>query len=328
MSTASNVFSTFRPQGVTQFALDVRRGLGRAQKEIHSTYLYDEVGSALFEAITHLAEYGLTRADERLLEAHAPEVVSLMPARAMVAELGSGTGRKTRHILRAMSGGGCKPLYYPIDVSADALASCKKELCSVATVVTLQDTYLDGLRQVTERRRAGQKILLLFLGSTIGNFEPTPAATFLSSVRAALEPEDALLIGADLVKPVEQMLLAYDDPAGVTAAFNLNLLARMNRELGANFCLRDFRHEARYSSEHRRIEMHLRSQKKQTIHIPAADLTVSMQEGETIWTESSHKFVADELAGLAQRCGFTAERQWVDPEWPFAENLWRVPARG
>jgi L-histidine N-alpha-methyltransferase len=328
MSTASDVFSTFRPQGVTQFALDVRKGLGRAgQKELPSTYLYDEVGSALFEAITHLHEYGLTRADERLLEACAAEVVSLMPAPAMVSELGSGTGRKTRHILRAMSRG-CKPLYYPIDVSADALASCKTELASVATVVTLQGTYLDGLRQVAERRRAGQKILLLFLGSTIGNFDPTPAATFLSSVRAALQPEDALLIGADLVKPVEQMLLAYDDPAGVTAAFNLNLLARINRELGANFCVRDFHHEARYSSEHRRIEMHLRSEKKQTIHIPAADLIVTMQEGETIWTESSHKFVADELAGLAQRCGFTAERQWIDREWPFAENLWRVPARG
>jgi Uncharacterized conserved protein len=196
------------------------------------------------------------------------------------------------------------------------------------TVVPLENTYLDGLRQVTGRRRAGRSILLLFLGSTIGNFSPAAALTFLASVRATLQPGDALLLGADLVKPVEQMLLAYDDPAGVTSAFNLNLLARINRELGADFRLREFRHEARYCSAGQRIEMHLRSLKDQTVHVPAAELAVTLREGETIWTESSHKFDLDYLAELALRSGFVPEHQWVDTEWPFAESLWRVPARG
>ncbi|HUS04704.1 MAG TPA: L-histidine N(alpha)-methyltransferase [Bryobacteraceae bacterium] len=325
MSIVRAALSNFQLKSpTTQFALDVRNGLETAgQKTIPSTYLYDGIGSALFEAITLLPEYGLTRADERLLQTHAHAVKESMPPPAFIVELGSGSGRKTRHILRAMNRGG-KPLYYPVDVSAGALQLCKEELSSVATVVPLENTYLDGLAEVTARRRPGQKVLVLFLGSTIGNFDPESRATFLAGVRAALQPGDALLLGTDLVKPEQQMLAAYDDPIGVTAAFNLNLLARINRELGGDFRIRRFAHEARYNTEHRRIEMHLRSMEDQIVHIAALDLPVRLLAGETIWTESSHKFVAAELADVARDAGFEPEHQWLDREWRFAENFWRA----
>jgi uncharacterized SAM-dependent methyltransferase len=167
-------------------------------------------------------------------------------------------------------------------------------------------------------------LLLLFLGSTIGNFERGPAEEFLREIRALLRPEDSLLLGTDLVKPISQILPAYDDPIGVTAAFNLNLLARINRELGGDFDLRSFRHEARYNETERRIEMHLRSEIAQTVNIPAADFQLTLQPGETIWTESSHKFGLAEVQRLARSTGFVCVEQWVDPEWPFAENLLTV----
>jgi L-histidine Nalpha-methyltransferase len=165
---------------------------------------------------------------------------------------------------------------------------------------------------------------VLFLGSTIGNFEPEEAADFLASVRECLEPGDALLLGTDLVKPAEQMLEAYDDPAGVTAAFNLNLLGRINRELDGDFDLRQFEHVARYEPDAQRIEMHLRSHCHQAVNIRKADLLVEFVPGETIWTESSHKFRPEQIARLAREAGFRLERQWIDCEWPFAENLLRV----
>jgi L-histidine Nalpha-methyltransferase len=164
----------------------------------------------------------------------------------------------------------------------------------------------------------------LFLGSTIGNFERGPAEQFLREIRSLLRPDDSLLLGTDLVKPVSQILPAYDDPTGVTAAFNLNLLARINRELGGNFDLRNFRHEARYNEAERRIEMHLRSEKAQAVNIPAAEFQFTLRAGETIWTESSHKFGLAEIQSLARATGFVCVEQWVDSEWPFAENLLTV----
>lgn len=167
-------------------------------------------------------------------------------------------------------------------------------------------------------------MLLLFLGSTIGNFNREEGTRFLEAIRAMLSPGDSLLIGLDLVKPAPQMLLAYDDPAGVTAAFNKNVLGRMNRELCANFNLRLFEHEARWNAPERRIEMHLRSLRQQRIDIPAAELMVTLEPGETIWTESSYKFQAEELAPMAAMAGFTEEARWTDSEWPLAECLWRA----
>src|SRR5215510_6494711 len=219
-----------------EFASDVRRDLSKTpQRELHSKYLYDSIGSALFEVITILPEYGLTRADERLLRTHAREIVSKVPSPSIVAELGSGSGRKTRWILEALTRRGYV-LYYPIDVSASALHACRNELGTMDSVhiVEIEGSYTDGLIEVT-RRRSGEPLLVLFLGSTIGNFERGPAEQFLREIRALLCPGDALLLGTDLVKPMAQVLPAYDDPIGVTAAFNLNLLARINRELAGDF---------------------------------------------------------------------------------------------
>jgi dimethylhistidine N-methyltransferase len=317
-----------QPQPQTDFARDVRAGLGKAgQKELSCKHLYDELGTALFEAITLLPEYGLLRADERLLKQYADAILDHVQFPVAVAELGSGTGRKTRWLLEALARRQAV-VYYPVDVSASALLKCRRELFEVApvTVLGLEQTYLEGLRLVVGRREPELSLLVLFLGSTIGNFERAPAEAFLAEIRCCLKPGDALLVGADLEKPLEQMLAAYDDPTGVTAAFNLNLLARMNRELGANFELRQFRHEARYNQRERRIEMHLVSLDRQEVWIPGADLRVLLEEGETIWTESCHKFSLEELPEMARRMGYVSVAQWVDTDWAFAENLWMVPA--
>ncbi|HEV3330562.1 MAG TPA: L-histidine N(alpha)-methyltransferase [Bryobacteraceae bacterium] len=304
-----------------EFAREVRAGLsGSGQKTLPCRYLYDDVGSALFDAITCLPEYGLTRADARLLRKHASELVGRLPGNTLVAELGSGSGSKTRPVLEQL-GRRQAVVYYPIDVSCAALDRCAKELSPLGTVLPLEGTYTEGLHQVSRERARGQSILVLFLGSTIGNFEPDAAIDFLGSVRQCLAVEDRLLLGTDLVKPTKQLVLAYDDPAGVTAAFNLNLLGRINRELDADFDLRQFEHVARYIEKAQRIEMHLRSRVHQTVSIRGADLSVDFEPNETICTEASHKFRPEQLPELARLAGFQMERQWIDCEWPFAENL-------
>jgi len=308
---------------VSEFAADVRASLTKqGQRELPSKYLYDEVGSALFEAISVLPEYGLTRADSRLLQQYSAEIVSRIPSPVRVAELGSGSGKKTRWILEALAKRQ-KTYYYPIEISPHALAACEKELAQIdlVSVVGYEQPYLEGLRSVANGRGKNDRLLVLFLGSTIGNFDREAGDAFLHEVRATLRPGDALLLGTDLEKPVELQLLAYDDPAGVTAAFNLNLLARINRELGADFDLSCFRHEARWSFADCRIEMHLRSTCRQSVRIPAANLRVVLNEDETIWTESSHKYKAEEIPEMAERTGFHLEAQWLDSEWPFAQNL-------
>ena len=165
---------------------------------------------------------------------------------------------------------------------------------------------------------------MLFLGSTIGNFDRPAANDFLAAGSGGLEPGDSLLVGTDLEKDVDTQILAYDDPVGVTAAFNLNLFARINRELNANFALREFRHLSLWNADDRRIEMHLQSLRRQRIHIATAGLQIQMEEGETIWTESSHKYRPQEPAEMAQRAGFKQSAQWIDQKWPFAQNLWIV----
>jgi L-histidine Nalpha-methyltransferase len=308
---------------VYEFAADVRAGLTKeGQKELPSKYLYDDLGSALFEVISLLPEYGLTRADERLLRRYASDMVALLPARVLVAELGSGTGKKTRWVLKAL----CRrqhTSYFPIEISPAALEICKRELGDMESIsiVGFEREYLDGLLEVSARRKPGDRILVLFLGSTIGNFDRAAGAEFLRQVRNILQPGDAMLLGADLEKPSWQLVAAYDDALGVTAAFNLNLLARVNRELDADFDLAQFEHAIRFNPEERSVEMHLRSKREQTVNIPRANLTVAFAEGETIWTESCHKYSAGEILTLAKDTGFRCEGQWIDAEWPFSENL-------
>jgi L-histidine N-alpha-methyltransferase len=306
-----------------EFAADVRTGLMRTgQKELPSKYLYDNVGSALFEVISHLPEYGLTRADERLLRRHADEIVDRLAGPVAVAELGSGSGKKTRWLLEAF----CRrqrTSYYPVEISRSALVMCERELSDIdaISIVGFEREYLDGLLEVAAYRKSGQRLFVLFLGSTIGNFDRPAGMKFLAEVRRILEPGDSLLLGTDLEKSSAQLLRAYDDELGVTAAFNLNLLARVNRELDADFDLRQFAHVARINHQTRSVEMHLLSKRRQSVSIPAAEVVVEFQEGETIWTESSHKYSAEEIVATAGQAGFRCETQWIDEQWPFAENL-------
>jgi L-histidine N-alpha-methyltransferase len=303
-------------------AQEVLAGLTKpGQKELPSKYLYDPLGSRLFDAITELPEYGLTRAEERILAAHARDVVARLPKQVIVAELGSGTGRKTRRILEALSRR--RPTaYYPIEISHDALVMCEREMNGLPSigVVGLERDYLDGLLEVAARRSPEQRILVLFLGSTIGNFDRPASTDFLREVRRMLEPGDRLLLGTDLMKPIPVMLAAYDDPLGVTAAFNLNLLARVNREMDGNFDLRQFVHEARFNARARSIEMHLRSLRAQTVTV--AETRITFRAGETIWTEASHKYTLADVHEMAQSSGFRCDEQWIDSEWPFADSLW------
>lgn len=308
------------------FAEDLRTGLLRAgQKMLPSKYLYDEVGSALFEAICVLHEYGLTRADTRLLVRHTASWIAQLPSDLLIAELGSGSSKKTRLILEPLARR--QPTrFFPIDISAAALVQCMRELSDVPglTVSGLHHEYLPGLREVAQKRQDGTRLLVLFLGSTIGNFDRRDVEGFLRSVRKELLPGDMMLLSSDLVKPEAQLVAAYDDVAGVTAAFNKNVLARINRELGGDFDLAQFSHVARWNAVDRRIEMHLQARCDMTITIERAALTVKLARGETIKTEDSYKYDRQEIIDLAQRSGFACEAQWVDAEWPFAQSLLRA----
>jgi L-histidine Nalpha-methyltransferase len=309
----------------SEFEADVRTGLTRpGQKELPAKYFYDDLGSALFEAITLLPEYGLTRADLRLLDAHAADLEVLAGNISIVAELGSGSGEKARRILPGLIRKE-ELTYCSIDLSSAALLRCRRDLADIAglKIVPLQEAFVDGLSSASKLRKPETPILVLFLGSSIGNFEPSAAVEFLSTVRAQLKRGDILLLSCDLVKSHDRMLAAYDDDRGVTAAFNLNVLARINRELGGNFNLSRFRHEARYDDAEQRIEMHLRSIADQIVSING-DLRVTFKEDETIWTESSYKFHPEQVVSLARRSGFDCEHQWIDSEWPFAQNVLRA----
>ncbi|HLV93791.1 MAG TPA: L-histidine N(alpha)-methyltransferase [Candidatus Acidoferrales bacterium] len=308
---------------LVEFSSDVVTGLSQpGQRELPSKYLWDEVGSALFDVICLLPEYGLSRAGMRLLRKHSAEIVEKIPEPVIVAELGSGTGQKTRWLLEALARRQ-RVNYYPIDISESALHRCEKELGQIdsVSIVGFERAYLEGLREVAARRLNDERLLVLFLGSTIGNFDRPAGEQFLGQVRATLRADDALLLATDLEKPVSQLLLAYDDPAGVTAAFNKNLLSRMNRELGADFDLSRFEHVVRWDESERRVEMHLRSTDWQRVTIHQARFRLYLREGETIWTESSHKYDREEVVAMGERAGFRRAGQWCDAEWPFAQTL-------
>ncbi len=310
---------------IEEFARDVRAGLAKTgQKELYSKYFYDDLGTALFEAITLLPEYGLTRADLRLLRAHAGRLSPESGRISIVAELGSGSGEKARCILPYLTGPDGL-IYCPIDISPAALTRCERDVSDIPhlRVMPFENSYVEGLAAAARLRKPGSSMLVLFLGSSLGNFEPDAAAKFLREIRGMVMPADWVLLSTDLVKPVDRMLAAYQDELGLTAVFNLNLLARINRELGANFNLNHFEHEARYCDSEQRIEMHLRATVDQTVSI-GQDLTVQLNAGETIWTESSYKFHPQQVAALAGKAGFVCEAQWIDAEWPFAQSLLRA----
>lgn len=307
----------------SQFAQDVRSGLCEAdQKSLPAKYLYDQRGSGLFERITTLPEYGLTRADRRLIERHAVEMARRFPKPLIVTELGSGDGNKTTVLLEALSRFQ-RTTYYPIDISPAALDMCAQQVESLpqVTAFPIESEYFPGIRQVLQHRMPGERLLVLFLGGTIGNFHRADALDFLRGVRETLVAGDLFLLSADLEKPAAQLVSAYDDSAGVTADFNLNVLRRINQELGGDFRLSAFEHLALYNTVERRIEMHLRSLVNQTVYIAGLDAEVRFKKGETIWTESSYRYDPQELLALGANAGFRPEKQWLDREWPFALTL-------
>ena len=323
MASASRIAPAIATEALAQFSSDVVVGLSQpGQKELPSKYLYDEVGSALFDVICVLPEYGLSRAGMRLLQRHSADIIDRVPGPVVVAELGSGSGQKTRWLLEALARRQ-RVNYYPIDISSSALFRCQLELSHIdmVSIVGFERAYLDGLREVAARRRDGERLLVLFLGSTIGNFDRPAGDQFLREVRSILREGDALLLATDLVKPVQTLTVAYDDFAGVTAAFNKNILARINRELDGDFDLAKFDHVARYDASERRVEMHLRSKVWQRITIRKAGFRFYLRDGETIWTESSHKYDPKEVIQMGERSGYRSVGQWIDSEWPFAQTL-------
>lgn len=307
------------------FARDVRTGLcGSGPKWLPARHLYDSLGTALFEAITYLPEYGLTRADERLLLRCAPLLSRHFPSSTIVvAELGSGSGSKTRIVLEGIGAERVR-FYSPIDISSDALERCARDLGSIVPIRPHHGSYVAGVRSLGMERENGVPLLLLFLGSSIGNFDRSERATLLAELRSELLPGDCLLFGFDLEKSKTRLIKAYNDPAGVTAAFNRNVLGRVNRELGSDFELGSFAHSARYDEFNRRVEMHLVARRSQRVRIPGAGGVCRLGRGDTIWTESSYKFSVREVREMMEEAGFAQVEHWIDEEWPLLEGLWTV----
>jgi dimethylhistidine N-methyltransferase len=314
--------ATDRDRFQNQFAADVRYYLTQQPRQLPSRYLYDEVGSALFEAICQLPWYPITRAEGRLLGAHGTEVWR-HAAPSCIVELGPGGGEKMSLLLELAPVDRGAVDVHLVDLSAAALAQSMRAVTAYDHVraTAHEATYEQGLADTTGAFPPDGRVLVLFLGSNIGNFDPPGRHAFLLGIRRALRAGDALLLGADLIKPESDLRLAYDDPLGVTAAFNRNLLVRVNRELDADFAIDRFAHRAVWNREASRVEMHLVAEAALDIHIARADFRLSMARGEPIWTESSYKFERDEIREVLQSSGFHTVAQWQDDADRFALTL-------
>jgi L-histidine N-alpha-methyltransferase len=298
---------------------DVRAGLLSTPKVLPPKYFYDARGSALFEDITRLPEYYQTRAEARILTAHAAEVAELTKARCLV-ELGSGSSEKTHLLLRALRDVGSLETYVPVDVSADAIERVIPGLVAGYPGLDVHGVVADFERHLDRLPTDGPR-LVAFLGGTIGNFEPVQRAAFLSAVGDTLESGDALLLGTDLVKDPGRLVRAYDDTAGVTAAFNVNVLYVINRELGATFDVDAFSHVAVWDPDREWIEMRLRSLRDQRVDVPALDLTATFAEGEELRTEISAKFRRETVAAELAAAGLRLAHWWTDEPGDFALSL-------
>jgi L-histidine N-alpha-methyltransferase len=304
------------------FARDVRAGLTANPKHLDCCYFYDREGSLLFEEICGLPEYYLTRAERSILQERAEEAVARLPSHVRVVELGSGSSSKTRHLLSALLRRQKKLHYVPIDICSIILQETSLALqrdFPDLEITALAMDYHDGLRHL--KTMAKQPQLVLWLGSNVGNFHRADAGTFLREVRSLMTAEDRLLMGVDLRKDRAILEPAYADARGVTAEFNLNLLARINRELEGDFDVDAFRHRAIYNDEEGRVEMYLVSMRKQRVSIGAIDLVTEFAEGEAIHTENSYKYSLTEIESLASAAGFRIADQWFDTERRFSVNM-------
>lgn len=311
------------------FARDVADGLRSTLKQLFPKYFYDELGSELFDAICLLPEYYLTRAENEILALHADEIIEATGDDAKplaLLELGSGSATKTRRIIEALLRRQPALLYLPVDISASALSASAHTLLQSYPALHIEayaSDYDTALAHLAARpdARAEQRLLALFLGSNIGNFDHDGAEQFLRTLRGVLREGDALLLGADLKKDRATLEAAYDDALGVTAAFNLNQLVRLNREFAADFQLRAFRHVAAYNEAAGRVEIYIESKFAQVVGVPALDMEITFAEGERIHTENSYKYDAAELDALAARTGFLCLRRWTDAAGRFSSNL-------
>lgn len=324
-SSRLEVRSAPKPQRTASFADDVLAGLRATPKRLQSKYFYDEVGSALFDVITVLPEYYLTRAETQILREWGWEIVRALGNPVEFIELGSGSAVKTRILIDEALRVQRMLRYSPIDISGEALRASAQSLVNsypALTVTAYEGDYFSILGTEALRRRG--KVLAMFMGSNIGNYEPEAANELLCAIGKSLKPGDGLLLGTDLKKDPQVLQRAYDDPAGVTAAFNKNLLSRINRELGGNFPVHDFDHIARYEEDRGCVASYLRARHACEVRIEALRITVNFAEGETIHTESSYKFSGDDLKALGEAAGLKLQRAWTDPQEQFSVNLYTL----
>lgn len=306
------------------FHSDVREGLSARPKRLFPKYFYDELGSQLFDAICLLPEYYLTRAENEILALYADEMVVALEGHKTLLEMGSGSASKTRLIIEALLKRQHELLFIPVDISPAALETSSRVLLQSYPGLRIEayaSDYYDGLAALKERENTGERTLALFLGSNIGNFDADESRRFLRALRGVLRASDALLLGADLRKEPAILEAAYDDALGITASFNLNLLARINRELDADFNLRAFKHRALYNEEWGRVELYLESTRAQVVRIGKLEMQVEFMAGERIHTENSYKYDTEGLSRLAADTGFRRARTWLDRAERFSSNL-------
>ena len=311
--------------GGNSFAQDVAEGLTSTPKTLPPKYFYDGLGSRLFEAICRLPEYYLTRSEAEILTTNSDEIAASVEGPVRLIEFGSGNSEKTRCLIEAFLRRQKQLHYVPVDISWSSLERSSRELLRDypgLTVTAYAMEYYAALARLSEgEARPSARNVALFLGSNIGNFDEEESRAFLRGVRTMLDDGGALLLGADLKKSTGVLLPAYDDALGVTAAFNLNILGRINRELGGEFNLKTFEHKAAYNDRLSRIEMRLMSRIRQVVPIRALSVDIAFEEGETIHTENSYKFDLDQLAGIAKNSGFSLTRSWFDESNWFSFNF-------
>ena len=319
-AAAAPAFVDLHP-AADRFLEEVTEGLSRPRKALPPKYFYDERGAALFEAICELPEYYLTRAELAIMAGHAAEMAGHLGQGCAVIEYGSGSGRKTRLLLKAVS----PVAYVPIDISRSQLQVTAKEIAAEFPGLPVTAVCADYSRALKLPPLGGApaRRVVYFPGSTIGNLTPPEAASFLANAHRLAGPGGGMLVGVDLKKDAARLNAAYNDARGITAEFNLNLLARINRELGADFDLAAFRHHAFYDEGAGRIEMHLVSLAEQRVRIGAAEF--AFRRGETLHTENSYKYAVEEFRELARGAGFTPERCWTDGAKQFAVHYLAVP---
>jgi dimethylhistidine N-methyltransferase len=305
-------------------AQEVREGLSATPKRLPSKLFYDQIGSDLFEQITELPEYYLTRTERSIFESYAGEILQQTGASLTLVELGAGTATKTCILIEELLSRQSRALFYPIDVSPSALQEAVAHLGRQFPELRVNPIVADYTGGVSALSRISGRKLVLYIGSSIGNFEPDEGIRILRRIRRTLRAGDALLLGADFAKSPKILLPAYDDSQGVTAAFNKNILARLNRELDADFEVDQFRHIPMWNRRLSRIEAYLESTTSQTVFIPALDMDLSFAPGERIHTENSYKYTDDMIESILRESGFTLERTWCDRKKWFGVHLARV----